>query len=299
MPFTRPGLPPAPNLPERVMNLFVPAKAPQGVQNKARSADPWISRCWQRSAARPAVLCPALLFSCTSISATAGEITVSAASSLTQAFTKIAEDYEARYPEASVSLNFAASGALLAQIGRGAPVDVLATADQETMNRAGQQGLIAPGSRQDFTANQLVVITPVDSRLSLTTLVSLRSPDVQKIALGNPASVPAGRYAKTTLESTGHWNALSGKFIHTENVRQSLDYVSRGEVDAGFVYATDAFLGKDKVKTAFQVPAGIPVTYPIALTRHAGDEAEARRFIAHVLSPEGQAVLKKFGFRKP
>ena len=231
--------------------------------------------------------------------AQAGELTVSAAASLTNAFKEIAQDYEAQHAGTKVLLNFGASGALLQQMAKGAPVDVFATADQETMDEAGRQGLLAAGERQDFVRNTLVVIVPADSKLALGGLSDLQQPDVARIAVANPASVPVGRYAKGALDKAGLWSAIEAKAVGTQNVRQSLDYVTRGEVDAGFVYATDAAVMKDKVRVAFEVRVDTPILYPIARTAGGANAEEAGSFVAHVLSPAGQAVLSKHGFQKP
>jgi len=230
--------------------------------------------------------------------AQAGDLHVSAAASLTNAFTDIARSYEARHPNTKVLLNFGASGALLQQMAKGAPADVFASADAETMDAAAKQNLIANGERRNFARNSLVVIVPRDSRLAIKRLQDLAQPQVGKLAIGNPASVPAGRYTQHALAAARLWQPLAGKAINTQSVRQSLDYVARGEVDAGFVYGTDAVLMQDKVKVAFAVPLDVAIDYPIARTATAADAAETKRFVDFVLSPAGQAVLAKYGFLK-
>lgn len=229
----------------------------------------------------------------------AGEVTVSAAASLTDAFKEISKNYEAKYPDGKVLLNFGASGSLLQQIDKGAPVDVFASADQETMDQAQQKGLIQYGTRVDFVKNNLVVITPADSKLKLGKLADLKQDQVKRIALGNPASVPVGRYSKAAMEKHLVWDSVQNKIIHTQNVRQSLDYVARGEVDAGFVYGTDAKVMSNKVKVSFIVPLDVAITYPIAQINQSKNSVEAKRFIAYVLSKDGQKVLAKYGFVKP
>jgi molybdate transport system substrate-binding protein len=229
----------------------------------------------------------------------AADLTVSAASSLTNAFREIVQAYEAHNPGSKVALNFGASGALLQQLSKGAPVDVFASADQETMESAIQQGLVKAADRRDFLHNTLVLIVPADSTSQVTRLADLAQPGIKRIAIGVPASVPVGRYTRHALEAARLWTALEPKAINTQNVRQSLDYVARGEVDAGFVYATDAALMKDKVRVAFEVPLDTAISYPIARTAGAANAAEAERFVSYVLSPAGQAVLARFGFRKP
>jgi molybdate transport system substrate-binding protein len=241
----------------------------------------------------------ATAFVLTAGSTLAADVTVSAASSLTNAFKEIAAGYEAQHPGSKVALNFGASGALLQQLAKGAPVDVFASADQETMDVAQQQGLVKPADRRDFVRNTLVLIVPSDSTAPIRSLQDLTQASVKRVAIGIPASVPVGRYSKHALEAKGLWAKVAPKAINTQNVRQSLDYVARGEVDAGFVYATDAAIMKDKVKVAFEVPLDVAISYPIARTAASANAAEAERFIGYVLSPQGQAVLAKFGFRKP
>ena len=242
----------------------------------------------------------AVLLSATSASsALAAELTVSAAASLTNAFRDIAQGYEAQHPGTKVLLNFAGSGALLQQIAKGAPVDVFASADQETMDRAEKQGLVMAADRKDFVRNTLVLVVPTDAKTLPTRLADLAQPGITRVAIANPASVPVGRYAQTALEAAKLWTALQAKAINTQNVRQSLDYVARGEVDAGFVYATDAAIMKDKVKVAFEVPLQTTILYPIAKTVASTKAAEATSFINYLATPAAQAILGKYGFAKP
>lgn len=229
----------------------------------------------------------------------AGDLTVSAAASLTNAFKEVAQSFEKQNPGTKVLLNFGASGALLQQITKGAPVDVFASADQETMDQAEQQGLILASGRRNFVSNKLVLVQPIDSTLALTNLKDLTQSGVQKIAIGNPASVPVGRYTQHALEAAKLWTVLLPKAVNTQNVRQSLDYVARGEVEAGFVYATDAYVMKDKVKVAYTVPLKETINYPIAPLANSAHSVEAKRFVSYVLSDEGQGILAKFGFLKP
>lgn len=233
------------------------------------------------------------------LAAQAAELTVSAASSLSNAFKELAPAFEARHPGTKLQFNFAASDALLAQIAKGAPVDVFASADAETMDKAQAQQLLAAGTRRNFVSNSLVLITPTDSPLTLKTLADLARPEVQRVAMGKPEAVPAGRYAKGALEAAGQWPAVAPKAVFAINVRQALDYVARAEAQAGFVYATDAAVQQDKVKLAFTVPTDLPIRYPIAAVAGAPNPAGARQFLDFVVSPDAQSVLARHGFRKP
>ncbi|SDK05405.1 molybdate ABC transporter substrate-binding protein [Stenotrophomonas pavanii] len=234
-----------------------------------------------------------------SVPAWAADLTVSAASSLTESFRELGAVYEKTHPGTKVDFNFAASGVLLQQISRGAPVDVFASADETTMDQAQQQNLLAAGTRAVFAVNTLWVVVPPQAKAPPRRLKDLAGAGVQRIALGNPDSVPVGRYAKGALDAAGLWPSVRGKAITTQNVRQSLDYVARGEVDAGFVYATDAQAMPDRVRRAFVVPVSGRIAYPLAVTSASTQPAEARRFAAFVQSPQGQAILARHGFGTP
>lgn len=230
------------------------------------------------------------------VPAQAADLVVSGASSLSNALRDLAPGFESANPGTRLVFNFASSDTLLAQIAKGAPVDVFAAADQQVMDRAAKLNLLRPGSRRNFVGNSLVVITPRASRLSLQQLADLESPSVTRVALGRPAGVPAGRYAKAALVEAGTWKAVEAKAVYAQNVRQCLDYVARGEVDAGFVYGSDAGLLKDKVRLAFVVRTPQPVDYPIAIVAGSANAAAAQRLIEHLVSPVGQAVLARHGF---
>ncbi len=229
----------------------------------------------------------------------AEELTVSAAASLTNAFPEIGQVFEKQHPGVKVIFNFAASGPLLQQIAQGAPVDVFASADQKTMDQAQDKNLIVPASRKNFVTNTLVLIAPKDSKLGLRGIKDLAQSEVKRVGLGNPASVPVGRYTKEALTQAGLWKALQPKLIMGESVRQVLDYVSRGEVDAGFVFATDAAIAKGKVETVAEVQGHQPIVYPVALVAASQKQGLGQEFLKLLDSPEGMAILTKYGFGQP
>jgi molybdate transport system substrate-binding protein len=231
--------------------------------------------------------------------ASATDITVSAAASLTNAFKEIGAAYEKDHAGDKVHFNFAASDPLVQQIGKGAPVDVFASADQEAMDKAESLKLLAPGSRRNFVTNSLVLIAPANSKLALKGIADLQQAAVTRVTMGNPASVPVGRYARQALEQAKLWAAVEPKAIFGASVRQSLDYVARGEVDAGFVYATDALVQKDKVQVIATVPTATPVSYPIAAIAAGPQPAAGRKFFDDVLTPAAQAILARHRFGRP
>lgn len=232
--------------------------------------------------------------------AMAGEILVSAAASLTNAFKDLAAQYQAAHPDTKVLTTFGASDVVLRQITEGAPADVFASADQKAMDKAAAAQAIDPASRVDFVRNEVVLVVPAaDNPRAIRSLKDLSKPDVKRIALGNPASVPVGRYTQAALEKAGAWDTVKAREILGQNVRQVLSYVERGEVDAGFVFATDAALMKDRVRVVQTVQTPTPVVYPIALVKRDGRAPQAADFLKYVISPEGQAVLARYGFAKP
>ena len=232
-------------------------------------------------------------------SAQAADLTVSAAASLSNAFKDLAPLFEAAHPGTHVQFNFAASGPLLQQIAKGAPVDVFASADQETMDQAQAQGLVKTEQRRNIVSNALVLIVPTAAGKLPAGLKDLAQPAYQRVAIGLPASVPVGRYTKGVLEAEGLWAAVEPKVIGAQSVRQALDYVARGEVDVGFVYATDAALMPDKVKVALTVSTLKPVLYPAAPVAASPNLALAQQFVSFLSSAQAQAVLARYGFGKP
>jgi molybdate transport system substrate-binding protein len=228
-----------------------------------------------------------------------GELTVSAAASLTNAFPEIGQIFGKQHPGVKVVFNFAASGPLLQQIAQGAPVDVFVSADQKTMDQAQEKGLIVPASRKNFVSNALVLIVPQDSKLGLTGLKDLTTPEAKRVGMGNPATVPVGRYTQEALTQAGFWEAVKPKLIMGESVRQVLDYVSRGEVDAGFVYATDAAIARGKVKIVAEVQGHQPIVYPVALVAAGKKQELGEAFLQVLASPEGVDILAKYGFGQP
>ncbi len=227
------------------------------------------------------------------------ELIVSAAASLTNAFQEIGQKFAAANSGVKFVPNFAASGALLQQLEKGAPADVFATADQKTMDQANDKKLILPETRKNFASNGLVLILPVGSKAPIKSPQDLLAKEVTKVAVGNPDTVPAGRYSQEVLKNEGLWEKLSPKFIPADSVRQVLDYVNRSEVDAGFVYATDAAIAKDKVQVVATLARHKPILYPVAVVATTQKKDLAQRFLAFVVSKEGQEILAKYGFGKP
>jgi len=225
------------------------------------------------------------------------DLVVSAAASLTDAFKEAGRDFEAAHPGTHVVFNFGASDVLLRQIEQGAPADLFASADEATMDKAVAAGHIAAATRKDFAANALVLIVPTSAASAPNSVADLRNDSYKKIAIGNPDSVPAGRYAKQALVTAKLWDALEPKLVQAQNVRQALDYVARGEAEAGFVYATDAAMQAQKVRVALDMATATPVRYPIGAVAECAKKPTACDFEQFLLSARGQAILANNGFR--
>ncbi len=231
--------------------------------------------------------------------AAAQQLTISAAASLTNAFKELAAKFEADKPGTTLRLNFAASGVLLQQMSQGAPVDVFASADQETMNRAVEQKLIDTGTRRNFVTNSLVLIEPIKEGVGVKSLQDLTGASVKRIAIGKVATVPVGRYTKQVLDASNLWSTLEPKFVQADSVRQVLDYVSRGEAEAGFVYSTDAAIMRDKVKIVLTPSGHAPVSYPVAVVADSKQKALAGEFVQFLTGAPAQEILARYGFGKP
>jgi molybdate transport system substrate-binding protein len=223
---------------------------------------------------------------------------VGAAISLKESFNELGGIYEHR-TGTKVTFTFGSSGELEKQIEAGAPVDVFASAGEKEMDELEAKNLIDRATRTDFARNSLVLVVPVDSRLQIQSFSDLEEPSVTKIAIGNPKTVPAGQYAEELLRNTQLWPKVESRLIMGENVRQVLDYVARGEVDAGIVYATDVQVAQGKVSVAASATDQDygPILYPLAVIKDSANVNAAKGFVDLVVSPEGEQILKKHGFR--
>ena len=227
------------------------------------------------------------------------EIIVSAAISLTNAFEEIRLGFQQTHKNQQVLFNFGGSGDLARQIIGGAPVDVFASASPKDMDDLDKNNLILKDTRRNFAGNKVVLVVPANSAFPLGSFNDLKRGEIKRIAIGNPKTVPAGRYAEEILKYFNLTDAVKAKLIFAENVRQVLDYVARGEVDAGMVYSTDAAIKSDRVKIVIEAPeqSHTPVVYPIAVIKGTKKEGVGKEFISSVVSQEGKQILKKYGFK--
>ncbi len=236
-----------------------------------------------------------MLSSCSS--PTPVELNVSAAASLTDVLKEINALYVQENPHVTITPNFASSGTLQQQIEQGAPVDVFFSAAAKQMDNLQNGGLILVETRQNVVTNSLVLIVPIDSTLNITSFNDLATDRVQKIAVGDPKSVPAGTYAKQAFDLLGITAQVEPKEILGSDVRQVLTYVETGDVDAGLVYATDALVSS-KVKVVASAPAEInaKIIYPIAIIKASNNVEAAKAYIEFLFSDEARVIFEKYGF---
>ena len=224
---------------------------------------------------------------------------MSGAVSLTEPLERVAEGFE-RDTGTAVELNLAGSTTLAAQILAGAPVDVFISADERQMERVSAEALVEAGTRVVLLSNRLAVVVPAGAAAAPRDAAGLRDPAFRRIAIGHPAGVPAGVYARSYLASLGLWDALAPRMVPTRSVRAALVVVEAGDADAGIVYRTDA-LSSHEVAVAFEVPEdeGPAIAYPAAVLVDAPNPAGAARFLAYLQRPAAREVFTQAGFIVP
>jgi molybdate transport system substrate-binding protein len=227
--------------------------------------------------------------------ARAGEINLSAAASTKDAMMEIIRGFERVQPDARIRTNFGASGALAKQTVQGAPTDIFLSANDKWLDYVVKEGKAEGRNRGVLAYNRLVFVGR--KGVAVASLVDLKG--LQRIALGTPASVPAGQYAEQAMRTAGVYEDLhkAHKLVMAQDVRQALLYADRGEVDGAFVYRTDALLAKEAT-ILFEVPDDLydDVTYPMVMTTAGAAKAEVRAFCGYLAGPEAREILKKFGF---
>lgn len=223
------------------------------------------------------------------------ELTISAAASLKDAIVQTEIAYKQGHGNIAFANNFGSSGTLAAQIEQGAPADIFIAAAAKPMDELETNGLIIAGTRRNLLRNKLVLIAPLDSKLR--DFQGLTSKSIRVVALGDPASVPAGQYGKQTLSSFRLWEQLTAKFVLGKDVRQVLTYVETGNADAGLVYATDAQAsGKVRIVATAPESAHDPIVYPVAVVKGSRNEEASHSFVEFLSTPMAQAIFVKHGF---
>ena len=228
----------------------------------------------------------------------AADITVLAAASLTDVLGQIDTDFE-KASGNKVKAAFGGSSALAKQLEKGAPADLFISADVPWMDYVAKANLIDPASRTDLLGNHLVLVAPADSTETVTIddkLDLAAQLKGGKLSVADTAAVPAGKYAKASLEKLGLWAKVEGSLAQGENVRAALALVERGEAPLGIVYQTDALVAKVKVIGTFPEDSHPPIIYPVALTVQGAKSDAAKAYIAYLKSDAAKAVFQKAGF---
>lgn len=223
-------------------------------------------------------------------------LTISAAVSLKEPLQAIGQNYQKTHPDERMVCNFGTSGTLQRQIEQGAPVDIFISAGEQQMDALERENLLVPGTRRDLLKNEMALIVPARSQ-KFGNFEDLRKNAVKSVAVGDPKIVPAGMYAKETLEHLGLLPAIQRKLVFASDVRQVLAFVESGNADAGLVYVTDA-----RISSAVRVVAiapedsHLPILYPVALLTNSKSPQAARSFLDALESPESVSAFEKAGF---
>jgi len=223
-------------------------------------------------------------------------LTISAAASLREAMLEIQSLYRQEQPKATLTYNFGSSGSLQQQIEQGAPVDIFISAAQKQMDALEKKNRLLSETRQDILSNEVVLVT-AKNVVNVSGFQDLTSDEVNKVSIGNPESVPAGQYGQEVLASLKLFAPLKPKLVFAKDVRQVLNYVETGNVDAGIVYASDAKTS-DQVRVAATAPEGShsPIIYPVAVVRDSQNADAARKFVQFLAAEPAKATFEKHGF---
>lgn len=224
------------------------------------------------------------------------ELTISAAASLKDALDVIGYTYQENHPKVKLRFNFGGSGSLQKQISQGAPVDLFFSAAEDKFDLLVEEDLIAAEDKLNLLGNELVLIVPKDES-EQASFEDLKKEGIEKVSIGIPESVPAGKYAKESLEGLKVWTDVEPKIVYAKDVRQVLSYVETGNVDAGIVYKTDA-LGSDKVHMAATADPNThtPIIYPVGIMKDSKQYKAAKDFYSYLQSNAALEVFEDYGF---
>ena len=227
------------------------------------------------------------------------ELIISAAASMQHVLEEIRLLYNQKYPQEKIVFNFGSSGTLQYQIEQGAAVDIFISAAPQQMNRLAEKKLLIGKTRQNLVKNQMVLVVPKNNR-AIASFDDLTDRSVDKIALGEPNTVPAGQYAQEILTSLNIIDAVKAKAVYGKDVRQVFNYVATGNIDAGIVYRTDAIDAK-RVEIVDTAPpsAYSSVVYPAAIVKESKNIQAAEQMLQFLVSDEAQAIFQRNGFLPP
>jgi molybdate transport system substrate-binding protein len=225
------------------------------------------------------------------------ELTVSAAASMQKALTELQNTYEQEHPNVKLLFNYGASGALQQQIEQGAPVDVFLSASEANFNVLLDKGLIEKENSIELLGNKLVLVQNKQINDKIIDFTGLSESKIKRISIGTPESVPAGKYAKETLESQDLWRQIEEKLVFAKDVRQVLTYVETENVDAGIVYKTDAIRSKKiKIVDIAESKSHSPIIYPLGVVKNSKQKKEAINFYDYLQSDKAKELFEENGF---
>lgn len=237
-----------------------------------------------------------LLFLTLLSEASASEILVSAASDLTGAFKEIGAMYEKESGD-RVVFNFGSTGILAQQIEGGAPIDLFAAANKKYVEDLERKGLIIPETKRVYAVGKIVIATPKGSAM-LSSLQDLLRPEIKRVAIANPSHAPYGMAAKEAMERAGVWGKVKDRIVYSENIRQAMQYVETGNVDAAIV-ALSLSKGSDINYTLIPQELYSPIEQAMTVIRGAKNERKARELADFITGPKGRAVMERYGFGLP
>lgn len=249
------------------------------------------------------VLVIVMLFSLLSVSAYAKatkkvNLTISAAASLTDAMAQITKLYKKENPNVTLTFNYGSSGALQQQIEQGSPVDVFLSAATKQMDTLKAENLLVNSTIKTLLYNDVVLIVPKNSNISIKNFKNLSSSEVKKVALGEPTSVPAGQYAEQVLTYYHILDTVKAKAVYAKDVREVLTWVESGNAEAGIVYKTDALISnKVKIAATASINTHTPVSYPGAVIKSSKNGTAAKEFLKFLSGKKAKTVFEKYGFK--
>lgn len=237
-----------------------------------------------------------LLTGCSKAEKEEVSLTISAAASLTDAMEEIKTLYAEAQPNVKLTMNYASSGTLQQQIEQGAPTDVFMSAAPKQMNALEEKDLIIKATRRNLLENKMVLVVSQEAS-NIDEFTDLAEDSINKLAIGTPDSVPAGKYAQEIMQNIAIWDKVQPKLVLAKDVRQVLAYVESGDCEAGIVYETDAKTS-GKVKIAAYAPekSHSPILYPVAAIKSSKHADEAKEFLNFLNNDKAKKVFEKYGF---
>lgn len=230
----------------------------------------------------------------TPIGSSSGELTVAAASDLTPVFEELGREFESA-TKTKVVFVFGSTGMLTRQIENGAPYDLFAAANVSYIDQLEQKGLIIPDSKVVYARGRITLWTANESPVRFQGIADLARPEIQRVAIANPDHAPYGLAAKQALQSAGVWDRVQPKLVYGDNVRQTLQYAQTGNVEVAIVSLTLSINSNGRWSL---IPENLhqPIDQGLAIMKSTRNEPAARAFITFLSSPQGKAILKKYGF---